>query len=212
MFLAWRSGQKLVAARRATRQDGFVTDRVSRLAWKLLRRFAVKNIPDGGFDFFLMDKEIRDFYITQPEQIIFMQGRLLFYGYPPYFIDYERRKRPVGRSHTGVGRRLKYFIDGFAAYSYLPLRFMSACGILLCLASMATGVGITWYVLIHGRRVEGWTSLMVALLFLSGVQMLFLGILGEYLWRGLEEIRRRPHYIIQQSVFRQGYDQVATRR
>ena len=204
MFLAWRAGHKLVAGRRASRQDGFIKDRISALAWKLLRRFAVRNIPEGGFDFFLMDKEIRDYYITNPEQVIFMHGRLLYYGCAPYFIDYERRKRSVGRSQTGLGQRLKYFIDGFTAYSYLPLRFMSACGLLLCLISLGTAAGLTWYVLVYSSPIQGWTSLMVAILFLSGVQMLFLGILGEYLWRGLEEIRRRPHYIIQQRVLRQG--------
>jgi len=211
MFLAWRAGHKIVAGRRISRQDGFIKDRISGLAWKLLRRFAVKNIPDGGFDFFLMDREIRDYYITDPEQVIFMQGRLLYYGYAPYFIDYERRKRDMGRSQSGFGRRLKYFIDGFTAYSYLPLRFMSAFGILLCLTSFGAAVAFTWYVLMHGTRVEGWTSTMVAILFLNGVQSLFLGILGEYLWRGLEEIRRRPHYIIRQRLMRQEPDSALRR-
>lgn len=212
MFLVWRAGHKLVAGRRASREDGFIKDRISTLAWKLLRRFAVKNIPDGGFDFFLMDKEIRDYYIADPEQVIFMQGRLLYYGYAPHFIDYERRARPVGRSHTGLGRRLKYFIDGFAAYSYLPLRFMSACGLLLCLISLGAAATLIWYVLRHGSPVVGWTSLMTTILFLSGMQMLFLGILGEYLWRGLEEIRRRPHYVIQQRWLRQGHAEAERRR
>jgi len=200
LIRAWREGHKLVAAQRVFRQDGWITDKTSSLAWTLLRRFAVPSIPQGGFDFFLMDRLLCNYYIRDPEQNIFMQGRLLFYGHTPFVIPYERQKRGSGKSQTSVARRIKYFVDGFTAYSFLPLRIMSMVGIVLFLFSLLM-VGIIFiYIFVFGSKVEGWASLIVVSLFLGGMQMLSLGVLGEYLWRGIEEVRRRPHFIVGQVV------------
>lgn len=196
MICAWRQGHKLVVANRIARNDGVITNAISNICWTLLRRFAVPNIPKGGFDFFLMDRELCNYFVCDPEQHIFLQGRLLFYGYQPYVIPYERRKRTLGQSQTTIGKRIKFFIDGFASYSFLPLRIMSLTGILLFLAGMVYLLFIAWYVLRYGSKVEGWVSLMMVILLSSGLQMLSLGIIGEYLWRNIEQTRNRPHYII----------------
>jgi len=200
MVEAWRQGHKLVVAARARRNDGFIYDTIAGLCWRIFRRIAVPRIPKGGFDFFLMDRMLRDFYVQDPEQNLFLQGRLLFYGTEPYVIAYERRARPDGRSRTSLARNLKYFIDGIAGYSYLPVRLMSLAGLVLFILSLLAGIIIAWYVLRYGSRVEGWASLMIVVLGLQGLQMLFIGIIGEYLWRTLEETRRRPHYIVDRVV------------
>jgi dolichol-phosphate mannosyltransferase len=204
MFLAWADGHKLVAAVRAARNDGFLRDTVSNLCWEMLRRFALPSIPKGSFDFFLMDRQLCQYFVLEPEQHIFLQGRLLFYGYKPFLIPYERRRREMGRSQTSFGRRVKYFIDGFSAYSFLPLRVMSILGIALFLVALFGAGVISWAVLAHGSRVEGWASLMDVVLLLGGLQMLSLGIIGEYLWRNVEETRRRPHYVIESVLPRTG--------
>jgi dolichol-phosphate mannosyltransferase len=175
---------------------------ISRISWTILRRHAVPKIPKGGFDFFLMDKELCQYFVRDPEQHIFLQGRLLFYGFDPFIIPYERRKRFAGKSQTSIGRKVKYFVDGFAAYSFLPLRIMSVAGILLFLSALVASGLVAWYVLMYGSPVQGWASLMVIILFLSGIQMLSLGVIGEYLWRNLEEARKRPHYVIEQILER----------
>jgi dolichol-phosphate mannosyltransferase len=200
MLCAWREGHKLVVANRVARHDGWVKDKISEICWTILRRHAVPKIPKGGFDFFLMDKQLSEYFVCDPEQHIFLQGRLLFYGFEPFVIPYERRKRLAGKSQTSFGRKAKYFIDGFAAYSFLPLRIMSIAGILLFLAAIITSSIIAWYVLMYGSRLEGWASLMVVILFLSGMQMLAMGVMGEYLWRNIEEARKRPHYVIKQIL------------
>ena len=196
MFCAWREGHKLVVANRVARNDGWAKSKISEICWAILRRYAVPGIPKGGFDFFLMDGQLCQYFVRDPEQHIFLQGRLLFYGFKPFVIPYERRKRTSGKSQTSFGRKVKYFIDGFAAYSFLPLRIMSALGILLFLAALVVSGIIAWYVIVYGSRVEGWASLMIVILFLSGMQMLAMGVIGEYLWRNMEETRRRPHYVI----------------
>lgn len=201
MFDAWRNGYKLVVASRSSRNDSFLYDRVASVAWDLFRRFSVPTIPKGGFDFFLMDRELCELYVDNPDQHLFMQGRLLFFGYEPAVIPYERRKRTIGKSKTNLGRKVKYFIDGFVGYSYLPLRVVSAMGVVMFIASFIGAFLVAWYVLLYNYEVKGWGSLMVAMLFLNGIQMLAIGVIGEYLWRTLEETRKRPHYIIQ-SIMR----------
>lgn len=196
MVDAWLLGHKLVVAARIARDDGAINDFISNVAWKILRQYAVPNLPKGGFDYFLMDKEIRDYYISNPEQHIFIQGRLLYYGCDPYIIPYERQKRLSGKSRTVFSKKFKYFIDGFIGYSFIPLRAISLIGIAFSLIAMIAAIIISWYVFTKGSRVEGWASLMVVILFLNGIQLMAFGVIGEYLWRNIEESRKRPHYVI----------------
>ena len=200
MFLAWRAGHPLVAAARSTRNDGPLQDFIAKTSWRLLRRFAVRNVPEGGFDYFLMDRTVRDQYVTDPEQHIFMQGRLLFFVREPHVIRYERMKRMVGRSGTSFMRRVKYFIDGFTAYSFMPLRLMSAVGLLISLLAFVGVIAIVVGTMLYGVKVEGWASISVLVLFLSGIQLVSLGVIGEYLWRAVEEVRRRPHYLVEKRL------------
>lgn len=200
MVEAWKQGHGLVVAARVRRNDGFLYNIIAGMCWRIFRRIAVPRIPKGGFDFFLMDRKLCDFYVQDPEQNLFLQGRLLFFGMEPHVIAYERLARPDGPSRTSLSRNLKYFIDGIAGYSYLPVRLMSLAGLLLfCLSLLASAI-IAWYVLRYGTHVEGWASLIIVILGLQGLQMLFMGIIGEYLWRTLEETRRRPHYLVDRVI------------
>lgn len=193
---AWLGGQKLVVASRATRDDGWMDNTIANLGWALLRRYAVPNIPEGGFDFFLMDREICNYFVRDPEQNIFPQGRLLFYGAAPFLVPYERKRRQEGKSQTTIATKVKFFIDGFVAYSFLPLRILSLAGILLFISAIVLSCVIAWYVLVQGSNVEGWASMVILILFLFGMQFLAIGVIGEYLWRAIEQVRRRPHYFI----------------
>jgi dolichol-phosphate mannosyltransferase len=200
---AWLGGQKLVVASRAARNDGWMNNTIAKLGWALLRRYAVPNIPEGGFDFFLMDREICNYYVQDPEQNIFLQGRLLFYGAAPVLVPYERKRRHEGKSQTTMATKVKLFIDGFVAYSFLPLRILSLMGILLFFVAVVLSCVIAWYVLVKGSNVEGWASLVILILFLFGMQFLAIGVIGEYLWRAIEQVRRRPHYLIKSILPRQ---------
>jgi glycosyltransferase involved in cell wall biosynthesis len=200
MISAWLLGNKLVIAVRAARNDGAINNFVSNLSWKILRAYAVPNLPEGGFDFFLMDRDVVNYYVDNPEQHIFIQGRLLYYGCAPCLVEYERTKRSHGKSQTSLSRKIKYLIDGFAGYSVAPLKVISILGVVLFLGSLLAAAIISWYVVVHGSRVEGWASLMVVVLFMNGIQLLAFGVIGEYLWRNVEESRKRPHYIIEKIV------------
>jgi len=202
MILAWDRGNKLVVADRTRREDGAVTSFFSRLAWRLLNRFVIPGLPKGGFDFFAMDRAIKDFFISNPEQHLFLQGRVLFYGCIPYLIPYTRRKRVSGRSQSKFFWRVNYFLDAIVGYSYAPLRIVSFLGILFFICSLIAIFYIIWAVTFGGSSVPGWASTIVVLLFLNGIQMLILGVVGEYLWRGLGEIRKRPLFLVDQVVDR----------
>jgi len=193
---AWLAGHKLVVASRTSRDDGRLSDWSARFAWALLRRYAIPNLPEGGFDFFLMDREIRNYFVREPEQDIHLQGRLLFYGTLPFLVPYERKRRPEGESQTTLAQKAKFFIDGFVAHSFLPLRFISLVGVGLFVAAVIVSCVIVWYVLVKGSAVEGWASLVILILFLFGMQFLAIGVIGEYLWRGIRQVRRRPQYIV----------------
>ena len=196
LFKAWLDGGELVIASRASRNDGFITNLVSKISWGLLRRHAIPQLPTGGFDYFLMDQKLKNDFIKDPEQNIFLQGRLLFYGYRITVINYIRKKRLTGNSQSNFGKRIKYFIDGFIAHSFIPLRLVSIFGLVMFFISFIATILIFWNVLFHGVVVQGWASTMIVILLLNGIQMLSIGILGEYIWRGVEEARKRPHYII----------------
>ncbi|WP_031437179.1 glycosyltransferase family 2 protein [Methylobacter tundripaludum] len=200
MVSAWFVGHKLVIANRIGRSDGFLNDVISNFSWGILKRYALPTLPKGGFDVFLMDRVIRNYYIDNPEQHIFMQGRLLYYGEKPFVIPYKRKKRIYGKSQTSLGKKIKYLIDGFTGYSFMPLRIISIAGIMLFFLSIVAALVITWYVYTNGSKVEGWASLMVMMLFLNGMQLLAFGVIGEYLWRNIEETRKRPHYIISEKM------------
>jgi dolichol-phosphate mannosyltransferase len=200
MFVAWRAGHQLVAAARSERNDGLMQDFMAAASWRLLRRFAVRNVPKGGFDYFLMDRSVLEQYVTDPEQHIFMQGRLLYFVREPHVIHYQRARRVIGRSRTSFMRRVKYFIDGFTAYSFMPLRLMSAVGLLISLFAFLGVIAIVVGTFAYGTKVEGWASISVLILFLSGIQLISLGVIGEYLWRAVEEVRRRPHYLVERFL------------
>jgi glycosyltransferase involved in cell wall biosynthesis len=207
MLAAWERDHKLVVAARTGRDDGLLIDSLSRAGWWMLQRYAVANIPKGGFDFFLMDRSVVDHFIHAPERNMFIQGRLLYYVAKPHVIYYERAAGD-GRGQTRLLRRLKYFIDAFTSHSYLPMRLMSGLGLLMAFLAIVGGIVIVALTLTVGSKVEGWASLAVLFLLFNGVQLLCVGVLGEYLWRAVDGIRNRPHYIVETEIspFRRSAD------
>jgi glycosyltransferase involved in cell wall biosynthesis len=200
LFDAWLNGAKLVIGARKSRDDGLITNTVSKFAWDLLRKYCAPGLPRGGFDYYLMDNQLRKDIISSQEKNIFLQGRLLFYGYETVVIYYDRKKRIKGVSQTSISKKIKYFLDAFISSTYLPLRIMSLIGLTIFLLSLIAIALITTSIFAYGTVVHGWASTIVAILFLSGIQMLSLGILGEYIWRGIEEVRNRPSYLIDELI------------
>ena len=149
-----------------------------------------------GFDFLLVGSKIKKLILDNMEANAFWQGQILWTGYRAKFIPYKRMAREIGESKWTFSKKLKYLIDGVLGYSFFPIRIMSILGLIISLSGFVYAIVIVIAKFAGSYPFQGWAPLMVIVLFLSGFQMLMLGIIGEYLWRTLDEVRRRQLYII----------------
>lgn len=202
MIRLWREDHKVVIAARHGRQDPFPTSLLSDAFYRLFRRYAIKTMPERGFDFFLIDRQVCALINDIQENNAYLMGLILWLGFDPYVLYYDRqpRKQEYGQSMWSLKRKLKYFVDSFVAFSYFPIRMASALGLLFSLLGLLYALWIVYARLALGIEAEGWASLMIVVLIAAGVQMLILGIIGEYMWRSLDETRRRPRFIIEKII------------
>ena len=192
--------KEIVIAARASRDDGFLPRLFSSIFYKFMRKYAVQSIPKGGFDYFLISRRVLNVIHQMREKNSFLQGQILWTGFSPEIIPYNRMKREIGFSQWNLGKRIKYFIDGFITYSYFPIRFISVCGIITAFSGFLYAVLILIMRLTANIPIKGWAPLMIVLLTVSGIQMIMLGIIGEYLWRNYDETRKRPIYVVETIV------------
>jgi polyisoprenyl-phosphate glycosyltransferase len=196
MFEKWQEGNKVVLAVREDREESFTQKLFSNTYYKLMRKYALPNMPEGGFDCFLIDRKIVDILKSIEEKNTTLMGQILWAGFKTEKIYYIRKEREIGKSRWTLAKKVKLFIDSFLAFSYVPIRFMSLIGIIFSIFSFLAGVYLIINKLVNGVSVQGWTSLMVLFLFVAGIQMIMMGIIGEYLWRNIDESRKRPVFVI----------------
>lgn len=202
MLDLWRQGSKVVLASREGRDDPGLTALAANIFYSLFRRFAIKTMPKGGFDFFLIDRKVCALIAEMKENNAYVMGQILWLGFDPEVVTYHRRERPerYGRSMWTFAKKVKYFIDSFVAFSFMPVMAASLLGILMSILGGLYAVVVVFVRLFWEIRFEGWASLMIVQLVVSGVQLMMMGILGEYIWRNLEETRRRPRFVVDQVV------------
>ena len=196
MFDLWRQGNHTVLAVREGRDDRLLDRLTSRVFYRLMKHYALAALPEDGFDFFLLDRAVVDTVLASRERNGFLQGQILSASGTCAQIRYTRRRRRAGRSGWTFAKKLKYFIDAFAAYSFAPIRFIAALGVLLFAAGVLSSIGLIVQRVVYGTRSVGWSSIMIAMLLLHGTEMLMLAVIGEYLWRTLDQVRDRPLYLI----------------
>jgi polyisoprenyl-phosphate glycosyltransferase len=199
MIEKWQNGSKIVICHRIGRSDSFLSKMLSKVGYSLLR-IASPEIPIGGFDYVLMDRVVMDAFNDIDVRHRFFQGDLLWTGYSTTNIPYERLERTIGISQYNFGKKLKNFLDGFLDSSYIAIRIISVTGILTFISGILYSITIlaTW--LFGKTPFEGWAPLMIIILLVGGSIMLSLGIIGEYIWRIYEEVRKRPNYIIKEKI------------
>lgn len=196
----WRAGAQVVMAARRTRDDAFLVRLPSAVFNRLFRRFVFPDFPEGGFDFVLLDRQVVDGLRRMPESHSYFFGQVFWLGFRRAVVLYDRAKRPAGRSGWTFAGRVKYFIDAFTAFSYLPVRAASFAGLVLAGLGFAYAAVVLWQRLAGNIPERGFSALMVVLLVVSGTQLLVTGIMGEYLWRALEEIRARPRFVVARAI------------
>jgi polyisoprenyl-phosphate glycosyltransferase len=200
MFGHWSNGEKLIVANRQKRNDGWIDSAFSTFFHYLIKKFAIKNIPEGGFDVVLMDSVIIKEIVRMKEKNTNVFYLAPFLGYTPLSISYERQKREIGKSRWTFQKKVKLLIDSFIAFSFLPVRIISVVGFFLSFIALIYAFVLVILKIMGKIEIEGWTGLMVVLLFVSSFQMISIGILGEYIWRTLDAVRNRPLYIIDKVI------------
>lgn len=192
----WEKGAKAVFAVRQDREEPFSQKLFSNTYYSLVRKYAIPGYPDGGFDFFLVDRQVVNEVNRIQEKNTNLMTLIYWLGFRPILLPYVRRARARGKSRWTLAKKFKLFVDTFVAFTFFPLRVLSVVGFLAALTSFGYGTFILIYWLLFGIDVKGWVPTMLIITFTTGLQMTMLGVLGEYLWRTLDEVRRRPPFVI----------------
>jgi dolichol-phosphate mannosyltransferase len=201
LVAAWGAGAEVVVAARRTRDDPVVSRLLSALFNRLFRRFVFRDFPAGGFDFLLLSRRVAQVLVQMGERNSYIFGQAFWVGFPRHIVEYDRAPRVAGRSRWTLTKKAKYFVDAFTAFSYLPIRAAALLGFLLALAGFGYAAVLVVLRLTGGiSGAPGFAALAVLVLVASGVQLIVTAMVGEYLWRVLEESRRRPPFIVELSV------------
>ena len=197
----WREGFDIVWGARTGREEGILRRGLMRMFYAAVRRFAIPGYPKGGTgSFCLATRKVIDTFRTCTERNRLTFGLIAWSGFRQTEVAYHRPPRTAGTSSWTAGRLVKSAIDTFVSFSFLPIRAMSYFGLFVSAVSFLFGAYVLVNKLAFGTIVEGWTSVMLAVLFLGGVQLTMIGVLGEYLWRILDEARGRPLYVIDRTL------------
>ena len=196
-FIAkWREGNEVVYAVRAARKEGWVKTTSYKIFYRLLRHVSNIDIPLDAGDFCLMDRRVVDLLKSMPERNRFVRGIRSWVGLRQVGVPFERQARHAGTSKYTVGRLMILALDGLISFSYVPLRLITFLG--LGVSILAIGLAIFFFAkkLLYGLDPPGFATLIVSIFFLAGIQLITLGVIGEYVGRIFEEAKRRPLYVL----------------
>ncbi len=196
LYHFFEKNYQIVIAKRKTRKESYYRKITSKFSYNLVRKMCFSEIPKGGFDFFLISSKVRDLITLAYEKNPYIQGQIMWQGFEKKYIEYERIERKVGKSKWNFSMKIKYLIDSIISYSFFPIRFITYTGVIMI------GISFIYAIIELVRKLSGLHYLMdnkiilFLIVFISGIHMIMLGIVGEYLWRVLEQIRNRPLYIV----------------
>jgi len=195
----WESGAKIVWGVRSEDERSKVKF-FSKLYYSSINRLTSVKMPPLGADVFLIDRIAINAFkqISEHHTSIFMT--LAWLGFTQKNVEYSKEIRHKGKSKWTLSKKVKLLIDSILSFSYTPIRFMSAIGIITALFGFLYAALVVFKYIFLGVPVAGWSSLIIVILVIGGVQMIMLGVLGEYLWRTFDESKKRPSYIIEYSI------------
>lgn len=197
MIERWREGFEVVLGHRISRRsDTWAKQTSAHWFYRLHNRIAEQPLPEDVGDFRLMDRCVVDALLTLPESRRFMKGLFAWVGFRTTHVEYERPERVTGKSKFNGWRLWNFALEGITSFSTEPLRVWTYLGALVSLVSFAFAMFIVVRTLIYGIDLPGYASLMVAVTFLGGLQLIGIGVLGEYLGRTYIEAKRRPVFLV----------------
>ena len=201
MVEQWQKGAEVVLAKRRDRSsDSYLKRRGAALFYRLLNRIAYPHIEQNVGDFRLMDRKVVEVIKTLPEYQLFMKGVLSWAGFNTVIIEYDRAGRAAGNSKFNGWKLWNLALEGITSFSTVPLRLWTYVGSCISLISLLYAAYLILDKLIFGSDLPGYPSLMTAVLFLGGVQLIGIGVLGEYIGRIYLETKHRPRYVIKEMI------------
>lgn len=208
-FLAqWKLGFDVVYGVRKVRQGETAFKLwTASIFYRLIRRLTNVDIPVDTGDFRLMDRRAVDSFLKLRERHRFVRGMVSWIGFRQTGVLYKREPRNFGSTHYPFRKMLKFALDGITSFSAVPLQLATYFGLFSAVVGLLVGVWALYIKFFTDKSIQGWTSLMLVVLFLGGVQLLALGVIGEYLGRVYDEVKARPHYFISNAV---GFDRERT--
>lgn len=205
MYDKWKEGNKVVMAIREDRDDPVIKKFFANMYYALVRKFIMKNMPEGGCDCYLIDRQVIEVIEMLDEKNSSLTLQVMWVGFKRADVYFHRKAREEGESRWTLGKKIKLVVDSMMSFSYAPIRIMSSMGSLFFCASIVWAIVIVVQTLLQGADVAGWASLMAMILCSSGLIMLMLGMLGEYIWRALDESRNRPPFLVDTT---RGFDEI----
>jgi polyisoprenyl-phosphate glycosyltransferase len=201
----WQEGYDVVYAIRKSRAgETWFKKITAAIYYRTLRKLIDIEIPLDTGDFRLMSRKVVDSLNAMPERHRFIRGLVSWVGFKQIGVEYERQERFAGETKYPLKKMIKFALDGITAFSYKPLQLASWLGVYAALIGFVGILAIIALKFLTAVTVQGWSSLMVVVLFIGGVQLGILGIMGEYLGRIYDEVRGRPLYLLQERI---GFDQ-----
>jgi polyisoprenyl-phosphate glycosyltransferase len=197
----WKEGYKVVyGIRKARDGESYFKKFTAGLFYKIIYKFSDIEIPQNVSDFRLLDKEVVEHMRNFKESHLFWRGLASWVGFKQTGIEFIRKPRVAGTTHYSFRKMLKFAIDGITSFSIKPLKLSTYLGFIIAFISFIFGIWTIIAKIIYGNTLAGWASLMTAVLFFGGIQLIMIGLLGEYVGRTYEESKKRPIYIIKDKV------------
>ena len=201
MVSCWRSGARVVWAVRGAREGiPWLHLMFSRFFYWITSRLNIVRLPPSGADFALLDRTVTQAVLRSIRGNVSIGTLVAWTGFPSVSIPYTKQRRFAGRSHWTIGNKVTALIDAVVGYSYAPMRIISLSGLVTAALGSAYALFLIVRAILFPISIQGWSSLMVVVLMIGGVQMITLGVLGEYIWRTLEAARDRPLYFVESQV------------
>jgi glycosyltransferase involved in cell wall biosynthesis len=201
MIRIWQQGHDVVYGKRSNRKgEGPFKKSTSFLFYRVIQRLSKVWIPEDTGDFRLMSRRAVNAVLAMHERRRFMKGLFAWIGYSQVPLEYERDPRVTGRSKWNYWRLWDLAVEGVTSFTTVPLRLVSYLGLFVSLGAIIYALVVVYKAVFFGEEVRGYPSMMVVILLLGGVQLLGIGVLGEYLGRTYEESKRRPLYLVEEEL------------
>ena len=197
----WIEGYDVVYATRSKREGETVFKKITaHMFYRVIAKLTKINIPEDTGDFRLMSRQVVDALNQLPEHHRFMKGLFSWVGFKQTSITYQREARFAGKTSFNYWKLWNFALEGITSFSFAPLQFASYLGFFVSITSFVYMIYLIFNTIFYGNPVAGYPSLMVAILFFGGIQLITLGIIGEYIGRIYNETRRRPLFLVREEI------------